>query len=104
MSYTSHDYQRMHQEKKRTLQQCLDLIESGDHICFGQVCSESIGTKQYSGPGGGFDFAYGAARSRGGRSILIMHSTTNKGQSKIKPPDFRGELRKEAEKLFYICV
>ena len=51
----------------------------------GQVCSESIGTRQYSGPGGGFDFAYGASHSNGGRSILIMHSTTNKGASKIKP-------------------
>ena len=51
----------------------------------GQVCSESIGTRQYSGPGGAFDFAYGAAHSKGGRSILIMHSTTNKGASKIKP-------------------
>ena len=51
----------------------------------GQVCSETIGTRQYSGPGGAFDFAYGAAHSKGGRSILIMHSTTNKGQTKIKP-------------------
>ena len=50
----------------------------------GQVCSETIGTRQYSGPGGAFDFAYGAAHSKGGRSILIMHSTTNKGASKIK--------------------
>ena len=51
----------------------------------GQVCSESIGTRQYSGPGGAFDFAYGAAHSKGGRSILIMHSTTSRGESKIKP-------------------
>ncbi len=50
----------------------------------GQVNSETIGTRQYSGPGGAFDFAYGAAHSKGGRSILIMHATTNKGASKIK--------------------
>ena len=50
----------------------------------GQVNSETIGTRQYSGPGGAFDFAYGAAHSKGGRSILIMHATTGKGQSKIK--------------------
>lgn len=112
----------------------------------GQVCSETIGTRQYSGPGGAFDFAYGAAHSNGGRSILIMHSTTNRGASKIKPiltpgavvtiprpyvdivvteygiaymrgqtvqnrvksliaiahPDYREELRREAQKLFYI--
>ncbi len=51
----------------------------------GQVCSESIGTRQYSGPGGGFDFAYGAQHSKGGRSILIMQSRTKKGEPKIKP-------------------
>lgn len=50
----------------------------------GQVNSETIGSRQYSGPGGAFDFAYGAAHSKGGRSILIMPSTTNKGISKIK--------------------
>ena len=50
----------------------------------GQVNSETIGTRQYSGPGGAFDFAYGAAHSKGGRSILIMHAATNKGESKIK--------------------
>lgn len=51
----------------------------------GQVCSESIGTRQYSGPGGAFDFAYGAQHAQGGQSILIMQSRTKKGQSKIKP-------------------
>lgn len=50
----------------------------------GQVNSETIGTRQYSGPGGAFDFAYGAAHAKGGRSILIMHAATNKGASKIK--------------------
>ncbi len=51
----------------------------------GQVCSETIGTRQYSGPGGAFDFAYGAAHSRSGRSILIIYSATSSGMSKIKP-------------------
>ncbi len=50
----------------------------------GQVNSETIGPRQYSGPGGAFDFAYGAAHSKGGRSILTMHAATGKGQSKIK--------------------
>lgn len=50
----------------------------------GQVCSESIGTRQYSGPGGAFDFAYGAQHARNGRSILIMQSRTKKGMGKIK--------------------
>lgn len=51
----------------------------------GQVCSESIGPKQYSGSGGGFDFAYGALMSKGGRGIMAFTSKTKKGYSKIKP-------------------
>ena len=51
----------------------------------GQICSESIGTKQYSGSGGGFDFAYGAMMSKGGRGIMAFTSKTKKGYSKIKP-------------------
>jgi acyl-CoA hydrolase len=112
----------------------------------GQVCSESIGPRQYSGSGGGFDYAYGALHSKGGRGIMAFTSVTKKGYSKIKTlltpganitvprnyvdyivteygiapmrgrsvrertenliavahPDFRAQLRKEAEELFYI--
>ena len=112
----------------------------------GQVCSESIGPRQFSGSGGGFCFAYGALHSKGGRGILAFATKSKKGISKIKPmltegsvvtiprnyvdyivteygvarmrgrsvkerceqliaiahPDFREDLRKEAQKLFYI--
>ena len=112
----------------------------------GQVCSESIGPRQFSGSGGGFCFAYGALHSKGGRGILAFASRSKKGVPKIKPmltqgavvtiprnyvdyivteygvahlrgcsvkerteklisiahPDDRAELRREAEKLFYI--
>lgn len=52
----------------------------------GQVCSESIGTRPYSGTGGAYDFAYGARRSKGGRGIIAMSSTTKDGSiSKIQP-------------------
>jgi acyl-CoA hydrolase len=50
----------------------------------GQVCSESVGTKQISGSGGGFCFAMGALYSKGGRGILAFASKTAKGYSKIK--------------------
>ncbi len=46
----------------------------------GQICSESIGTLQYSGTGGAMDFAMGAFRSRGGRGIIAMPSTTGNGR------------------------
>lgn len=42
---------------------------------FGQVCSESIGTKHISGTGGQLDFVEGAYRSRGGKSFICMPST-----------------------------
>lgn len=52
----------------------------------GQVCSESIGHRQFSGTGGAFDFAYGAFRSKGGRSIIAISSTAQNGQvSRIQP-------------------
>jgi len=41
----------------------------------GQVNSESLGTRQMSGTGGLVDFVRGAARSRGGRSIIALPST-----------------------------
>ncbi len=45
----------------------------------GQVCADSIGTRFYSGIGGQVDFIRGAARSKGGRSILALPSTAKKG-------------------------
>lgn len=54
----------------------------------GQVCSDSIGSRLYSGVGGQVDFIYGASRSKGGIPIIALPSTaTVKGQvvSKIAP-------------------
>jgi len=42
----------------------------------GQVCSDSIGTKFYSGFGGQLDFIRGAAHSEGGKPIIALPSTT----------------------------
>ncbi|MFM2285744.1 MAG: hypothetical protein RLZZ543_1241 [Bacteroidota bacterium] len=51
----------------------------------GQVCSDSIGTYQYSGIGGQMDFIRGAALSEGGKPIIAIPSMTNKGISRIVP-------------------
>ncbi|SMC81748.1 acetyl-CoA hydrolase/transferase family protein [Papillibacter cinnamivorans] len=51
----------------------------------GQVNSEGINGKQFSGIGGQVDFIRGAAMSPGGKSILAFNSVTNKGISKIVP-------------------
>ena len=45
----------------------------------GQVCSDSLGYKFYSGFGGQVDFIRGAARSRGGKAIIAMPSTAKSG-------------------------
>ncbi|HZP16921.1 MAG TPA: acetyl-CoA hydrolase/transferase C-terminal domain-containing protein [Terriglobales bacterium] len=41
----------------------------------GQVCSDSIGTRIYSGIGGQVDFLRGASRSKGGKPIIAVAST-----------------------------
>ncbi len=51
----------------------------------GQVCSESIGTFQFSGVGGQLDFIRAAAFSERGKPIIAMESVTKKGVSKIVP-------------------
>lgn len=53
----------------------------------GQVCSDSIGTKVYSGFGGQVDFIRGAALGLDGKGkpILAMASTTKRGETKIVP-------------------
>ena len=52
----------------------------------GQVCSESMGSIQYTGTGGALDFAIGATHSKGGKSIIAMRSTAKKGTiSTIQP-------------------
>ncbi|THB69609.1 MAG: acetyl-CoA hydrolase/transferase family protein [Gammaproteobacteria bacterium] len=48
----------------------------------GQVCSESIGHKQFSGTGGQADTAIGAQMSEGGKSFIALYSTAN-----VKQPD-----------------
>jgi acyl-CoA hydrolase/GNAT superfamily N-acetyltransferase len=45
----------------------------------GQVCSDSIGTRFYSGIGGQADFSRGAAHSHDGKAIIAMPSTARGG-------------------------
>ena len=52
----------------------------------GQVCSETIAGKQYSGTGGAWDFAYGAYHAPGGRGVIALQSTARGGTiSRIVP-------------------
>ncbi len=45
----------------------------------GQVCSQSIGTRQFSGTGGQLDTHRGAQMSEGGRGIIALRSTAKNG-------------------------
>ena len=50
----------------------------------GQVCSDSVGGRFYSGIGGQIDFNRGAARSESGRAIITLPSLNKEGdQSRI---------------------
>ncbi|KJS73505.1 MAG: 4-hydroxybutyrate CoA-transferase [Desulfotomaculum sp. BICA1-6] len=42
---------------------------------YGQVSSESVGSRQISGTGGQFDFTYGAFRSKGGKAFICLSSS-----------------------------
>lgn len=52
----------------------------------GQVASESIGLRQFSGVGGQVDYVRGASIAEGGKSIIAMPSTASKGKvSRVVP-------------------
>lgn len=52
----------------------------------GQVVSETIGLKQFSGVGGQVDYVRGASMAKGGKSIIAIPSTASRGKvSRIVP-------------------
>ena len=52
----------------------------------GQIASESLGPRMFSGSGGQPDLAIGAMFSKGGRSIMMLRSTSTDGKiSRITP-------------------
>ena len=59
----------------------------------GQVCSESLGSVQYSGTGGQLDTHRGAIMSKGGTGIIALRSTAKKGTvSTITPALAQGSI------------
>lgn len=59
----------------------------------GQVCSESLGSTQFSGTGGQLDTHRGAAMSKGGRGIIALRSTAKGGTiSTITPALLGGSI------------
>ncbi|KAG5183738.1 acetyl-CoA hydrolase/transferase C-terminal domain-containing protein [Tribonema minus] len=78
-AYTNDPHVIKQQQKMTAINSCIEVDLTG------QVVSDSIGTRIYSGVGGQLDFLRGAALSEGGRPILALPSRTNKGRSRIVP-------------------
>jgi acyl-CoA hydrolase len=49
----------------------------------GQVCSESVGTRQISGTGGQLEFTRGAYMSPGGKAFICLHATRRDKDGKL---------------------
>lgn len=79
VAWTNDPWRIAQNPKVMSINSCLEIDLTG------QICSDSIGTRFYSGVGGQVDFVTGASRSKGGISFIAMLSTTAKGVSKIKP-------------------
>lgn len=74
VSYVNNPYIISQNDHMTAINSCLQV----DMV--GQVVSESIGTKQYSGVGGQVDYMRGANMSKGGKAIIAMPSTASKGK------------------------
>jgi 4-hydroxybutyrate CoA-transferase len=78
--YTNNPFIVAQNDKMVGLNSCIEVDITG------QVCSDSIGTKIYSGFGGQVDFIRGAAYAKGGRPIIALPATTRNGTlSRIVP-------------------
>ncbi len=71
--YTNNPFIIAQNEKMVAINSCIEVDITG------QVCSDSIGTKIYSGFGGQVDFIRGAAHSKNGKPIIALPSTTKNG-------------------------
>lgn len=75
---------------------------------YGQVCSESSGTRQISGTGGQLDFVTGAAMSKGGKAFLCMTSTFKSKDGELHSrivPTFSGDIvTTPRSQVFYMAT
>ena len=74
---------------------------------YGQVSSESFGSRQISGTGGQLDFLIGASASKGGKAFLCMHSTYMDKEGKMYSrilPQFNGDIITSPRSQVYFLV
>lgn len=80
VDYVNNPLTIMKNERMVSINSCIEVD------LMGQVASETIGAKQFSGVGGQVDYVRGAMLSPGGKSIMAMPSTAAKGTvSRIVP-------------------
>lgn len=81
VDYVNNTHIISQQTKMTAINSCIEIDLTG------QICSDSIGTRFFSGFGGQVDFIRGASEGLDGKGkpIIAMPSTTNKGESKIVP-------------------
>jgi len=80
VDYVNHPTVIMQNSKMVSLNSCIEVD------LMGQVGSESIGLRQFSGVGGQVDFVRGASMALGGKSIIAVPSTAAGGKvSRIVP-------------------
>ncbi|MEQ8236019.1 MAG: acetyl-CoA hydrolase/transferase C-terminal domain-containing protein [Syntrophomonadaceae bacterium] len=83
VSYTNHPFVISQIDDFVSINACVEVD------LYGQVCSESVGTRHLSGTGGQLDFVEGAYKSKGGQSFVCMPSTVKKKDgslaSKVQP-------------------
>ena len=72
-----HPTEHVHDKRIISLQNRMVAINSALEIDLsGQICADSIGHKVYSGIGGYVDFMHAASTSSGGKTIIILPSTS----------------------------
>jgi butyryl-CoA:acetate CoA-transferase len=77
VDYTNHPFVASKHDKLIAINNAIEVD------LYGQVCSESSGTRQITGTGGQHDFIYSAFHSRGGKGIICM-SSIKEGKNKEK--------------------
>jgi acyl-CoA hydrolase len=78
--YTNHPFVISKNEKMVAINSAIEVDLTG------QVCSDSIGPRIYSGFGGQVDFIRGAAHAEGGKPIIALPATARGGsESRIVP-------------------
>ena len=74
---------------------------------YGQISSESFGTRHISGTGGQLDFLTGAAMSEGGKAFICMNSTFRTREGTLQScivPKFNGDIVTSPRSQAYYMV